>query len=96
MTIGNKSYLLYSKYNPTRDSKAFAEEFYDENIENYLIYGLGLGYHINELENLIKINGNKHHIYIIECNEEILKLAMDNVNLSRVLKNENITFIRWG
>lgn len=43
---GNK-YLLYSKYNPTRDSKAFAEKHYSEHVENYLIYGLGLGYHIN-------------------------------------------------
>lgn len=35
--IDNKTYLLYSKYNPTRDSQVFAEESYDENIKNYLV-----------------------------------------------------------
>lgn len=90
-TIDNKSFFLYSKYNPNRDSKAFAEEIYDENVEVYLIYGIGLGYHINALEELIKTNGKKYHIYIIECNKEILKLAMDNVNLNRILNNQNIS-----
>jgi hypothetical protein len=92
-TIDNKSYLFYSKYDPNRDSKAFAEEIYDRNIENYLIYGLGLGYHINLLEDLINANGKSYHIYVIECNENILKLADENVNLDRILNNENITFI---
>lgn len=92
-TLDNKNYLLYSKYNPTRDSQAFAEESYDENVENYLVYGLGLGYHINELEDLIITNSKDYHIYIIECNKDILKLAMDNINLTRILSNENITFI---
>ncbi|MBU5436661.1 DUF115 domain-containing protein [Tissierella sp. MSJ-40] len=89
--VDNKKYFLYSKYNPIIDSKAFAEETYDRNIENYLIYGLGLGYHINELENLIKVNNKNYHIYIIECNKSILNLAMNNVNLSGILNNPNIT-----
>lgn len=92
--IDNKTYMLYSKYNPIRDSQAFGEEYYDENIENYLVYGLGLGYHINELENLIIKSNKDYHIYIIECNKELVNLAMDNINLSSILKNENITFIR--
>lgn len=92
-TIGEKRILLYSKYNPTRDSKIFADEAYDGNAENYLIYGLGLGYHIYELENLLHINCKKYHIYIVECNKDIIELAMDNIDLDGILKNENITFI---
>ena len=57
--INNKSFLLYSKYNPIRDSEAFAEEAYDENVESYFIYGFGLGYHINALEKLIAANDKK-------------------------------------
>ncbi len=92
-TIDNKSYIFYSKYDPSRDSKAFAEEVYDKNIENYLIYGLGLGYHIGALEKLIKSKDNNYHIYIIECNKDILKLAIENVNLNEILNNKKITFI---
>lgn len=92
--VDNKSFLLYSKYNPIRDSKAFAEEVYDENAEIYFIYGLGLGYHINELEDKINANSKSYHIYVIECNRDILKLASENVDLNRILNNKNITFIR--
>lgn len=92
-TIEDKSYFIYSKYYPIRDSKIFAEECFDKNVGNYMVYGLGLGYHINELEDLIKANNKKYHIYIIECNEKILNLAMENISLERILKNENITCI---
>lgn len=93
VTIGNNNYLLYSKYNPIKDSRAFAERCYDYSTENYLVYGLGLGYHINELENLIITKGRNYHIYVVECNSEILKLAKNSVNLSRILNNKNITFL---
>lgn len=91
--INYNKYLLYSKYNPTRDSKIFAEEFFDKNIENYLVYGLGLGYHINELEDLVIKVGKKYNIYVVECNDEIIDFASDSVDLSRIFKNPNIKFI---
>lgn len=93
VTINNKSFFLYSKYDPNRDSKAFAEEVYDEDVETYLIYGLGLGYHIKELEDLINVNSKSYHIYVIECNRDILKLASENVDLNRILNNKNVTLI---
>lgn len=94
--LGENSYYLYSKYNPLRDSKIFAEEEYDENIDNYLVYGLGLGYHIRELENLLKQKGDQYHIYLVECNLEIYKLAMENVDLSGIINSENITLLLMG
>lgn len=93
---GEKTILLYSKYNPNRDADAFAEEVYDEDTENYLIYGLGLGYHINSLEDRINAKGNKYHIYIIECNMDIYRLAKENINLSRILNNKNTTLFLLG
>jgi len=91
--IGDKSYFLYSKYDPIRDSKVFAEEEYDENIDCYLVYGLGFGYHIRQLEDLLKQNGRKYHIYVIECNSEIHKLAAENIDLDEVINDKNITFV---
>lgn len=93
VNMGDKSFMLYSKYDPSRDSKAFAEEAYDENTENYIVYGLGLGYHISELEQLIKMKGTNYHIYIVEANAGILKVAEENINLDGILKNDNITLI---
>lgn len=89
----NKKILLYSKYNPIRDSRAFAEETYDINTENYFIYGLGLGYHINELEDILIKQDKNYHIYVIECNKDIIKIGKENLNLSRILRNPKISFI---
>jgi len=89
----DRGYFLYSKYYPSRDAKAFAEGVYDERASTYLVYGLGLGYHINELEDIIQNKSGKYHIYIIEFNKEILKLATENINLDRIFQNENITLI---
>ena len=54
-TIEDKRFYLYSKYNPIRDSEAFAEEAYD-----------------------------KKYQYIIECNKDILKIATENIDLTRI------------
>ncbi|NLY45154.1 MAG: motility associated factor glycosyltransferase family protein [Tissierella sp.] len=91
--LGEKSFYLYSKYDPMRDSNIFAEEEYDENVDNYLVYGLGLGYHIRQLENRLKEKNHNYHIYVIECNPEIYRLATKNVNLDGLINNENISFI---
>ncbi|MBC8590314.1 hypothetical protein [Wansuia hejianensis] len=36
---------------------------YDEYAEIYLVYGIGLVYHINELKNLVISKDKKYHIY---------------------------------
>lgn len=95
-SIGDKKLLLYSKYDPSRDSKAFAEKVYDEEVSNYLIYGLGLAYHIEALEELIKNNNKNYHIYVVECNTEIYNIAQENSALDRILSNGNITLILIG
>lgn len=92
-TIDGRRFSIYSKYNPLRDSKIFANENYDQDADDYLIYGLGLGYHINELEDLIKANKRDYHIYVIEFNKDLVELAKKSINLSRILNNENISFV---
>ena len=91
--IENKTYFLYSKYNPDRDSQLFAEKNYDKDTKNYLVYGLGLGYHIIELENLVKQNQKHFHIYVVECNKDLINLVKNNINLNKIINNKNITFL---
>lgn len=87
--VEGKRIYLYSKYNPHRDSMAFAEGAYEKGVKNYLIYGLGLGYHIMSLVELI--GEDDYHIYVFECNEDILKLKQDSIK--EVRNNKNITVI---
>lgn len=83
--IGERKIFLYSKYDPRKDSMAFAESVFSEGSKNYFIYGLGLGYHIQELINLIDMED--YHIYIAECNKVILSKYND------LIKNPNVTII---
>lgn len=82
----NKSIYLHSKYNPTREAKNIAEENYDLNVQNYIIFGLGFGYHV---EQLMKIAPNAN-FYILETNKEIFRLAVDNVDLTSIIDNNRI------
>ena len=86
ITKENKSIYLHSKYNLHREAKNIAEENYDLNVQNYIIYGLGFGYHIEELMDIAP-NAN---FYILETNKEIFRLAIDNVDLSNIIENDRI------
>ena len=86
ITKENKSIYLHSKYNLHREAKNIAEENYDLNVQNYIIFGLGFGYHIEELMDIAP-NVN---FYILETNKEIFRLAIDNVDLSNIIENDRI------
>ena len=81
-----RSYFLHSKYNPNREGENIAEENYDDSIENYIIFGLGFAYHVEELMAMAP-NAN---FYIIETNKEIFRLALDNVDLDNILENNKV------
>lgn len=82
----DKSYFLHSKYNPNREAKNIAEENYDKSIKNYIVFGLGFGYHVEEL--ITMAPNAKFHI--IETNKDIFRLALDNVDLSNIIENDRI------
>lgn len=82
----NKTFFLHSKYNPNREAVNIAEENYDESIKNYIIFGLGFGYHVEQLM-LMAPNAN---FYIIETNKEVFKLALENVDLSNIINSNRV------
>src|SRR5699024_10645670 len=61
----DKSYFLHSKYNPSREAENIARENYEESIENYIIFGLGFGYHVERLMAMAP----SANFYIIETNK---------------------------
>ncbi|MFA5577633.1 MAG: 6-hydroxymethylpterin diphosphokinase MptE-like protein [Tissierellaceae bacterium] len=88
VSLAEKRVYLYSKYNPSRDSRIFAEDLYREGSGLYLVYGLGLGYHIDALVDLI--DRDDYHIHVFECNEDIIRIASDY--LERKALDRNFTF----
>ena len=74
-TIKYNGRWIYSKYNPKEQVKEFVKslQLNRGNYNKIIIYGLGLGYHIEEIR---KIVGDKCEIIIFEYNEDIVKAYM--------------------
>lgn len=87
-TIKAKKRYLHSKYDPRKEAKIFVENNKGIlNKKNIIIYGLGLGYHIEEI---IRISNGNSKIYVIELNTNIVQLCK---KYNGKLFLENIKFI---
>lgn len=88
-TINECTFYVSSKYSPINEGKKFAETNITEN-KNIFIYGLGMGYHIKSMLELMNEN---QKLYILECNMLFIKLAFDNTEIKEVLNNPKIEFM---
>lgn len=68
---GTEEIRLHSTYRPLSEAKRFVELRKDQikRAKKILIYGLGLGYHLEEMENYRRSDSQ---IYVVEMNPEIL------------------------
>lgn len=66
------TYYLHSNYNPLMEAKILAEQYYQPEIEHYLIYGAGLGYHIN----ILFMMGEDIKITVYECDIRVIRTAL--------------------
>ncbi len=69
-----KGIHLHSNYNPEREAEGFVtqNEKYLSKSSNILLFGLGFGYHIHQLEFRLKIiYEGIYNIYIIEPNQNV-------------------------
>lgn len=82
---------LHSKYNPIKEAKAFANGFADSIAKknHILVFGLGFGYHIDEIANLCTQLHQHYEIRVIEPNK---KLVEDFCSI-RPFENSNIKII---
>lgn len=81
---GHKPLYFHSKYNPEKEAEDFIRKAgIKENAQHFFFIGTGLGYHIIKILNEFP----KATYSIFEPNDEILKLFLENINLSKVKSN---------
>lgn len=90
-TIKYNNKYIHSKFNPVKESERFIARYkYIQSKKNIVVYGLGLGYHI---ETIIKINDTAK-IYIFEANDEIIEVCKKIK--PHLFKNKNIKIIKYN
>ena len=74
-------YHIHSIYNPIKEAKSFIEANLKKvaGEKNFLVFGGGYGYHINELVNYLETNERKDFcIYVIEPNNDLKSFCVQN------------------
>jgi hypothetical protein len=82
--------LLHSKYNPKKEAEQFASNQCNGNKKINILYGFGLGYHV---EKILQKIGNSDILYVIDLNLEVFRIALENNNLEKVLKDNKLKLI---
>ena len=95
---------LHSRYNPRDEARRMVGEFLNRH-QNELtapgtnppgrivVFGFGLGYHVEELINLMqtnKLQSESHRVIIIEPRYSILRAALESRELTEILSNVQI------
>ncbi|QPJ63320.1 MAG: motility associated factor glycosyltransferase family protein [Candidatus Nitronauta litoralis] len=85
-----KTLSLHSRYNPAQEAEQFIQKLNPEGSSNFIILGLGLGYH---LLNLIQ-NAPRHSKFlVVESKVEIFHRALQCKHIEPLLQNKNIRWI---
>ncbi len=80
---------LHSRYNPAQEASQFINTLDCQKSSNFIVFGLGLGYHIVEL---IKKAPRHSKILVVEGRTEIFKYTMQCEHFTELLHRPNI---RW-
>lgn len=86
-TLTLNNFAIYSKYRPREDARKWVDSEFEESMEQYLLIGLGLGYHAERLAQLAK--GKRVIVYFFEELEYELFLS-NNESDELLLKIEII------
>lgn len=83
------TYYFHSNNNPVLEGKIFAEQYYSIDCDRYLVFGLGLGYHIKALLEL----DDGLTIDIIEPDINVIGIAACWTDLSWIYENPRVHLI---
>ncbi|MBI5749747.1 MAG: motility associated factor glycosyltransferase family protein [Nitrospinae bacterium] len=82
--------LLHSSHDPVNEGDRFAEASGIKGGDTVLLYGFGLGYHVDSILRAVGKDGN---LLIIELNREILSAAFIERDISNMLSQSNLWII---
>lgn len=74
-----KNIYIHSINNPVRDAKLFAMEYMEQKYETYVVWGIGLGYHIKALLDMEALN-----VIVIEPDINMIYLALMNIEFDEL------------
>ena len=77
---------LCSKYNPLKEAESWADKIYDETKEIFLIYGVGMGYHLTAM--LMRMNENQK-LYVMETNIDFWQQVEAHIDESLKVDTKN-------
>jgi len=80
---------LHSKYDPLHEATELVDANYSNETSNYILIGLGLGYHLNDLHKRIS---SQERIIVFEKNASLMRLALSQNDFSSVLSNPRVSF----
>lgn len=82
----DEALYLHSKYDPIREAEKWAQQVQVDKHDHILIYGMGLGYHIEKL--MEKYPQKK--IYLYEPDKEVMLAAMESRDLTKLFGHPNL------
>ena len=89
VTDGTGTYYFHSNNNPALEGNIFAEQYYSLDCSHYVVFGLGLGYHIKALLNM----DDGLYIDIVEPDLSIIKVAVTMTDMTWLYTNPRIRLI---
>lgn len=89
VTDDTGTYYFHSNVNPVTEGRMFAEEYYSIEHSHYVVFGLGLGYHIKALLAL----DDGIYVDIIEPDMEIIKTAFSVMDMTWLNTNPRVRLI---
>lgn len=84
---GGRPFTLHSTVNPLREAERLVESQYKENSNSCMVYGFGLGYHVDFLLEKLPENSS---VLIVEPQISIFKLVLALRDLRHLLDNPNV------
>jgi len=84
-----KKIIIHSRIDPIKEAKRFIQSNTTGNEDIIVVFGLGLGYHIEELIN----RKSESKIIVIEPRIELFKLALKTRDLSKIIKSKRVSFL---
>lgn len=84
-----KRKTIHSSYDPIREAVRFVNTCNIDGFTNFMVFGLGLGYHIQEL---IKKVPRTSRIIIFEKEIEVLYFCLANTDFTQVLSHPGVSF----